>query len=159
MKNDNYEEPANGVLTDQMDVETDDFKKFQAILASKSKERSAAQKRDIELLSLKFKMEDYLAKEEQDVKLPGEFLKQYLKTLGIPQKRFANYININPSNFSKLISGERPINYELAIILGKIFNNSPMLWIEIQAKNELNRIRKVKHNKYRNYSLNDLITE
>lgn len=159
MKNNNYQEPKNGVLTDQMDVGTDDFNKFQAILLNKSKELSASQKRDIELLALKFKMEDYIEQEEQDVKLPGEFLKQYLKTLGIPQKRFANYIDINPSNFSKLISGERPINYELAIILGKLFNNSPMLWIEIQAKNELNRIRKIKHNKYRNYSLNDLITE
>ena len=96
--------------------------------------------------------------EGHDVKLPGEFLKQYLKTLGIPQKRFADYININPSNLSKLISGERPINYELAIILGKIFSNSPMLWIEVQAKNELNRIQKTK-NRYSNYSLKDLITE
>ena len=157
--NNNSQEQANGVLTHQMDVETDDFKKFQAILLNKSKERSVSQKREIELLALNFKMEDYLALDEQDVKLPGEFLKQYLKTLGIPQKRFANYININPSNFSKLISGERPINYELAIILGKLFNNNPMLWIEIQAKNELNRLRKMKHNKSRNYSLNDLITE
>lgn len=159
MKNNNYKEPSKGVLTNQMDVETDDFKKFQAILLNKSKDRSASRKRDIELLALKFKMEDYLELDEQDVKIPGEFLKQYLKTLKIPQKRFANYININPSNLSKLINGERPINYELAIIFGKIFNNNPMLWIEIQAKNELNRIRKIKHNKYRDYSLNDLITE
>ncbi|WP_227625918.1 helix-turn-helix transcriptional regulator [Geofilum rubicundum] len=61
--------------------------------------------------------------EETTLKLPGEFLKEYLKTLGIPQKKFAHYIEINPSNLSKLINGERPINYELAIILGKIFNN------------------------------------
>lgn len=159
MKKSNHIEPLNGVLTNQMDVGTDEFKKFQAILLNKSKERSTAQKRDIELLALKFKMEDYLESEEQDVKLPGEFLKQYLKTLEIPQKKFANYINLNPSNLSKLISGERPINYELALIFGKIFNNDPMLWIEIQVKNEFKKINQSKHKKYHNYSLNDLITE
>jgi addiction module HigA family antidote len=159
MKKSNHIEPLNGVLTNQMDVGTDEFKKFQAILLNKSKERSTAQKRDIELLAIKFKMEDYLESEEQDIKLPGEFLKQYLKTLEIPQKKFANYINLNPSNLSKLISGERPINYELALIFGKIFNNEPMLWIEIQVKNEFKKIIKSKHKKYHNYSLNDLITE
>lgn len=159
MKKNDHIEPSNGVLTNQMDIGTDEFKEFQAILLNKSKERSTAQKRDIELLALKFKMEDYLESEEQAIKLPGEFLKQYLKTLEIPQKKFANYININPSNLSKLINGERPINYELALIFGKIFNIDPMLWIEIQVKNEIKKIKKVKHKKYHNYSLNDLITE
>lgn len=159
MKKNNNMEPLNGVLTNQMDIGTNEFNEFQAILLNKSKERSTAQKREIELLALKFKMEDYIESEGQDVKLPGEFLKQYLKTLEIPQKKFANYINLNPSNLSKLISGERPINYELALIFGKIFNNDPILWIEIQVKNELKKIKKVKLEKYRNYSLNDLITE
>ncbi|MGV8094198.1 MAG: HigA family addiction module antitoxin [Mangrovibacterium sp.] len=159
MKKNNYTDPSGGVLTSRMDIGTDEFKEFQAILLNKSKERSSAQKREIELLALKFKMEDYLESEEQEVKLPGEFLKQYLKTLGIPQKRFASYIHLNPSNLSKLISGERPINYELALIFGKIFNHDPMLWIKIQAKNELKRIKQIKHKKYHNYSLNDLITE
>ena len=159
MKKNNNIEPLNGVLTNQMDTGTNEFNEFQAILLNKSKERSTAQKREIELLALKFKMEDYIESEGQDVKLPGEFLKQYLKTLEIPQKKFADYINLNPSNLSKLISGERPINYELALIFGKIFNNDPILWIEIQVKNELKKIKNVKHKKYRNYSLNDLITE
>ncbi len=60
---------------------------------------------------------------------------------------------------SKLISGERPINYELALIFGKLFNNDPMLWIEIQAKNELRKLKKARKEKYHNYSLHDLIAE
>lgn len=157
MKKNKHTEPKSGALTDQMNVETESFKTFQAILLNKSRERSDQQKREIELLALKFKMEEYLESEGQDIKLPGAFLKQYLKTLRIPQKTFAEYINMNPSNLSKLINGERPINYELAIILGKLFNTNPMLWIEIQTKNELNRIRKAKQIKFRKYSLNDLI--
>lgn len=159
MKKSKHTEPTDGALTDQMDVETDDFKAFQAILLNKARERSDSRKREIELLALKYKIEEYLESEEQDIKLPGAFLKQYLKTLKIPQKVFAEYINLNPSNLSKLINGERPINYELAIILGKIFSIDPMLWIEIQAKNELNRILKTKRAGFRKYSLNDLIKE
>lgn len=158
MKKDNYIEPSNGVLTNQMDIGTNEFKEFQAILLNKSRERSTTQKSEIELLSLKFKMEDYFESEEQEVKLPGEFLKQYLKTLKIPQKRFANYINLKPSNLSKLIRGERPINYELAHIFGNLFNNDPLLWIEIQAKNELKKISQTKKNGF-HYSLSDLITK
>jgi len=158
MKRNNNTEPTYGMLTNPMDTGTDEFKDFQALMFNKAKNRSEAQKREIELLSIKFQMQDYLESEENELKLPGEFLKEYLKTLGIPQKKFAHYIEINPSNLSKLISGERPINYELAIILGKIFNHDPMLWIEIQAKNELKKIRKTKTRRFSNYSLKDLMT-
>ncbi|GAO31351.1 HigA family addiction module antitoxin [Geofilum rubicundum] len=158
MKRNNNIEPTNGMLTNPMDAGTDEFKDFQSILLNKAKNRSEAQRREIELLSIKFQMQDYLESEETKLKLPGEFLKEYLKTLGIPQKKFAHYIEINPSNLSKLINGERPINYELAIILGKIFNNDPMLWIEIQAKNELKKIQKTKTRSFNNYSLKDLLT-
>ena len=62
-----------------------------------------------------------------------------------------------PSNLSKLIKGERPVNYDQALIFGKLFNHNPMLWIEIQAKNELKRLLNVKDKKYSFYSLSDLI--
>ena len=159
MKKNEQTEPTTGALTNRMDIGTDSFNEFQANLLNKSKERSIEQKRNIELLALKFKMEDYLKSEGHDVRLAGEFLKLYLKTLHIHQNKFANYIGLKPSNLSKLISGERPINYEFALIFGKIFNSDPMLWIEIQAKNELKKLKKIRSKKYQNYSLNDLITE
>lgn len=158
MKRNNSTEPTNGMLTNPMDSGTDEFKNFQAILLNKAKNRTEAQQREIELLAIKFQMQDYLESEENEFKLPGDFLKEYLKTLDISQKKFAHYIEINPSNLNKLIKGERPINYELAIILGKIFNNDPILWIEIQAKNELKKIKKNKTGRFNNYSLKDLMT-
>ncbi len=159
MKNNNQIEPTNGALTNRMDVGTNSFDKFQEILLNKSKDQTIEQKRKIELLALKYKMEDYLKSEGHDIKLAGEFLKLYLKTLHIRQNKFANYIGLNPSNLSKLIIGERPINYELALIFGSIFKIDPMIWIKIQAKNELKKLNKTKTKKYQNYTLNDLITE
>lgn len=158
MKRNTNNEATKGMLTNQMDIGTDDFKDFQAIMLNKAKSQTETQKMEIELLAIKFQMQDYLESEDIEIKQPGEFLKEYLKTLEIPQKKFAHYIGINPSNLSKLIKGERPINYEIAIILGKIFNNDAMLWIEIQAKNELKKIRRTKTRKFSNYSLKDLIT-
>jgi plasmid maintenance system antidote protein VapI len=58
---------------------------------------------------------------------------------------------------SKLLNGERSINYDLALIFGRIFNHDPMLWIEIQAKNEIHRLQRSDKNKYSDYSLNDLV--
>ncbi|MEN8227599.1 MAG: HigA family addiction module antitoxin, partial [Bacteroidota bacterium] len=130
---------------------------FQAILLQKSRKRTDNQKRRIDLLTLKYQMEDYLNSDKSEVKSAGEFLKTILKSLHIQQKQFAEYIGIKPSNLSKLINGERTINYDLALIFGRLFNHNPMLWIEIQAKNELNRLANAERNKYSSYSLNDLM--
>ena len=53
------------VLTDRMDVGTDEFNEFQAMLLNKSKERSSERNNLIELMALKFKMEDYLRSENK----------------------------------------------------------------------------------------------
>ena len=155
--NKRIKEPENGILTNQMDVSSSDFDKFQAILLNKSRERTQEQRLNIELLALKYKIEDYLQDENADIKKAGEFIRQYLKVLQIKQNSFASYIGIKPSNLSKLLKGERPINYELALILGKLFEINPMFWIEIQAKNELLRLKKIKSQVLYNYSLKDLL--
>ena len=151
------EEPKESTLTKKMDVGTNGFDDFQAILLGKSKKRTENQKRKIDLLTLKYQMEDYLNSGQSSEKTVGDFLKLILKTLKIQQKQFAEYIGLKPSNLSKLINGERSINYDLALILGRLFNHNPMLWIEIQAKNELNRLLHAERKKYSIYSLNDLI--
>jgi addiction module HigA family antidote len=150
-------EEKETVLTQKMDVGKEGFDDFQAILLKKSKERNENQRRKIDLLTLKYQMEDYLTSIRSSEKSAGEFLKLILKTLKIQQKQFAEYIGIKPSNLSKLLKGERSINYDLALIFGKLFNHDPMLWIEIQAKNELNRLQQAEQNKYSVYSLNELL--
>lgn len=149
-------ELQDGRLINRMDIGTEGFDDFQTILLKKSKERSDNQKRKIDLLTFRYQMEDYVASDETDVKSAGEFLKIILKSLHIQQKKFANYIGLKPSNLSKLMNGERNVNYDLALIFGQLFNHNPMLWIDIQAKNELRRLVNAEQNKYTNYSLNDL---
>jgi len=52
----------------------------------------------IELMALKFKMEDYLRSKDKHSKLEGDFLKAYLTTFEIRQNKFAQYIGVKPSN-------------------------------------------------------------
>lgn len=150
---------SEGMLTQRMDIGTKGFDDFQAILLRKSRELAENQKIKINLLSLKYEMEDYLTADKTEEKAAGEFLKTILKTLQIQQNQFAEYIGLKPSNLSKLINGERAINYDLALIFGRLFNHEAMLWIEIQAKSELNKLLHARRNKYEVYSLNDLVKQ
>ena len=145
------------VLTDRMDIGTKEFNEFQAILLNKSNERSTERKKKIELLALKFKMEDYLNSDDKKTELVGDFLKAYLTTFQIRQNKFAEYIGMRPSNLSKLISGERSLNHELALVFGTIFGNDPMLWLDIQDKNKLHEVTKLKSKEIKKYSLDDLL--
>lgn len=156
MKN-KINEPDVTCLTSRMDVGTKEFHDFQALLLKKSRERTENQKKKIALLDIKYQMEDYVNSPDSELRTAGEFLKFILKTLSIQQNRFAKYIGLEPSNLSKLINGERSINYNLALIFGRLFNHNPMLWIEIQAKNEIENLLHSDKAKYADYSLNDLL--
>ncbi len=145
------------ILVDRTETGTEEFNEFQAILLNKSKERSKEQNNLIELMSLKFQMEDYLRSDGKQPLLVGDFLKAYLAAFEIRQNKFAEYIGVRPSNLSKLIKGERSLNHELALVFGKIFNNDPMLWLDVQDKNKLYELSKSKKQEIKRFSLNDLI--
>lgn len=159
MKKQEINKNKEQVLTDRMDVGSREFDEFQAILLNKSRERSKERKKMIELMALKFKMEDYLHSKDKHSELVGDFLKAYLNAFEIRQNKFAKYIGLKPSNLTKLIKGERSLNHELALIFGTIFGNDPMLWLDIQDKNKLYELSKTKRKEIEKYSLDDLISQ
>ena len=67
------EEQQEGILTQSMDVGTKGFDDFQAILLKKSRERTEDQKLRINLLTIKYRMEDYLTSNKTEEKSTGEF--------------------------------------------------------------------------------------
>ena len=152
-------EPQNGVLTSSMSVNSKEFKELQIILSEKAKALNEKQKLQIELLGLQIKIEDYLnANEaEKEVVSVGDFLRLYIDTLGIKQNKLANYIGLKPSNFSKILSGSRKLNFELSFMLGQIFKLDPKVWMLIQVNNEYLEIKKDKEKIYQNFKLEDLI--
>ncbi len=157
MKNPNSSKISIPVLTEKMDIGTKEFSEFQAILLNKSKGRTDERSITVELLALKFQMEDYIRSEDQHSKLVGDFLKSYLTTFKIKQNKFAQYIGQKPSNLNKLMKGERSLSHELALKIGTIFKNDPMLWLDVQDKNKLYELSKTKSEQMKNYSLEDLL--
>ncbi len=153
-------EPKNSVLTEPMDLNTAEFNEFQSIVLNHSRGQTKWQKINIELAAIRIQMEDYIkSTNENEPKILGEFLKLYLDALHIRQNKFANYIDMEPSNLNKVIKGERQITSEIALKIAKIFELDPLLLIEVQIKTELLKLMKTKKTQLANYSLKGLLKE
>ncbi len=108
------------------------------------------------LVSIRIQMENYVNSDKTGLSV-GYFLKELLKELQISQRKFAVYIGLRASNFHKIITGDRPVNYELALIFGRIFKIEPMLWLHIQSKSQVQSITKAQEQKIQKYSLEELL--
>ena len=145
-------ELKTGMLTNPMDTTSQEFREFELILLNKAGSLSDLQKLRVELLSLQLKIEDYLSSDltKSDKVTVGDFVRLYLEKFGIQQKKFAEYIGLNPSNFNKILSGERKLNLELSFVLGQLFKIDALMWMQIQMKNDyLDYEEKVDCRKYK----------
>ena len=68
---------------------------------------------------------------------PGEFLTEILGEMGISQAEFARAIGVSPMRISHIIKGDRPVTAELALLFGRVFNQSPQYWLNLQAYYDL----------------------
>ncbi len=147
---------TNGILTEPMDIGTKEFKDFQLLIRSKVAETPKGERIKISLLGLKYHMEDYLQSSPKLIPV-GSFIKKFIKLIEIKQIDFANYLEIRPSNLSKILSGERRLNIELALILEKLSNINAKVWLSIQNQNEIQRIQKLNPKRMNKYILGELI--
>lgn len=109
-----------------------------------------------DLIALQFKMKKYVSFDKPEIiKEAGEFLKDHLKIIGIKNKEFAQFIDLEESNLSAIMKGKRKINVELAVKLGELFNMNPSLWLLIQNQNEITRMNEKKS--VHKYKLDELI--
>lgn len=150
-------EGVNGLGKGIINVNSLEFKELQKQIIAKSKKQSQKQILENKLLSLRFQMESYLMGNDNEIIEAGWFLREYVRGLDIKNKVFADYIGFKESNLSALYKGTRKINIDLALKLGKIFKLNPTLWIHIQTKNELIKVKNENEKKYQKYSINDLV--
>lgn len=68
---------------------------------------------------------------------PGEYLAEILEELGITQSEFARGIGVSPMRISHLINGKRSVSAELALLIGKAFDQSPEYWLNLQSAYDL----------------------
>jgi plasmid maintenance system antidote protein VapI len=125
--------------------------------AKQSKERMLTNR----LLSIQYKLEDYIQNEsdEEDVLKVLYFVKMYLKVLNLTKKKLATYFEMRDSNLQKYLSGERKLNAELVLKLSAFSHTKPEHWYRVQVKNELIELKKEKQKvvNYQKYDYRNLV--
>ncbi|KQK26104.1 transcriptional regulator [Chryseobacterium aquaticum] len=114
-----------------------------------------------ELLSIQYKIEDYISDEtanEENLKLL-DFVKMYLRTFDITKKDFARYLDMQDSNLHKYLIGERKLNAKVALKISYFTRTKPEYWYGIQIKNEITELRKEEKNnkEYEKYDYSNML--
>ena len=69
---------------------------------------------------------------------PGEILlEEFLEPMTITQYRLAQDINVPARRINEIIHGNRSVTADTALRLGKYFGVSPMFWLNLQARYDL----------------------
>jgi len=118
--------------------------------------RSPERLRRNAMLAIQYKMEHYVNDEQvtyDNICSIEDFVKDFLKVLGINKGSFAAYIEMDGSNLNKYYRSDRRFNTELALKFAYFFHTPADLWLKVQIKNELLQLQKEKEadDKYRKY--------
>jgi antitoxin HigA-1 len=71
---------------------------------------------------------------------PGEvLLEDFLRPMGMTQRRLARSIKVPASRIHDVVHGKRPINAELALRLARFFGSDARSWVNLQAHYDLER--------------------
>lgn len=77
---------------------------------------------------------------------PGEVLLEgFLKPLGITPYRLAKDIGVQQSRVSQILRGERAVTLDTAIRLGRYFNTTPRLWLNLQMAYDLEELERTEY--------------
>ena len=88
------------------------------------------------LLSIQYKLKDYIEKEnikENELLEILDFIKLYLKLFGITKKDLAKYFEMKDSNLHKYLTGERRLNPEIVLKISSFSRTNPEYWYRIQV--------------------------
>jgi addiction module HigA family antidote len=68
---------------------------------------------------------------------PGVYLKEILDELGVSQYRLAQELGVSAMQVSHVVRGQRPLNAELALRLGRYHDQSPRYWLHLQSRYDI----------------------
>lgn len=69
---------------------------------------------------------------------PGEILMEdFLKEMGITQRKLAVSIGVPPRRINEIVHGKRAVTADTALRLAKFFEMSPQFWLGLQAQYDL----------------------
>ena len=136
-----------------------DLKVYQRIIQAHSDEQSTEDKQSIQHISVRLEMEEYLKSNNSMIKPAGLFLERLLRIYNIKKSAFAEFIEIERTNFYALLKGRRKFNNIIASKVGETFKIDPQLWMFIEARNEMKEYQSESQTHNKEYTLANLMNE
>lgn len=76
---------------------------------------------------------------------PGELLREdILPALARPRAEIAHHLGVSRQTLHAILTKRAPVTPEMALRLGKLCGNGPELWLNLQARYDLDRLSKTK---------------
>jgi antitoxin HigA-1 len=76
---------------------------------------------------------------------PGELLREdVMPALGRPRAEIARLLGISRQMLHSILTERAPVTAEMALRLGKLCGNGPDLWLALQTRYDLDRLREAK---------------
>jgi addiction module HigA family antidote len=69
---------------------------------------------------------------------PGEVLREeYMRPLGLSARALAREMQVPPNRIAEIVTGQRAISAQTAILLGRRFGTSARFWMSLQVAHDL----------------------
>jgi len=76
---------------------------------------------------------------------PGELLREEIvPALGRPRAELARLLGVSRQTLHAILTERAPVTPEMALRLGKLCGNGPELWLALQTRFDLDRLRNAK---------------
>src|SRR5579883_1802612 len=76
---------------------------------------------------------------------PGELLREdIMPALARPRAEIARHLGVSRQTLHAILTERAPVTPEMALRLGKLCGNGPELWLNLQARYDLDRLRREK---------------
>ena len=62
---------------------------------------------------------------------------EFLEPMGITQTELAHAMNVPRKHVNELCNDRRGVSADTALILARVFGNSPEFWLNVQRRNDL----------------------
>ena len=86
---------------------------------------------------------DVATRQHIGVVLPGDVLREdFMVPLGLSARALAREIGVPSNRITAILSGDRGITAETAILLGERFGTSPEFWLNLQTQHDLEEARR-----------------
>lgn len=81
-----------------------------------------------------------MSRESLDPIHPGEILlEDFMKPLNVSINALSRHINVPPNRISEIVNAKRAITADTALRLGKYFNVSPEIWLDLQSDYDIRK--------------------